>query len=107
VSDPRVTDEAVDKALDVVMDDGHNGLDCRPGRNLGDTVRAALEAAMPLLAPQPVVDREALISTFLETFDKGGLWDGLEPEAYKVRHRTKWATAFADAVLALINGTAK
>jgi hypothetical protein len=50
---PVVTDEAVDKALDVVMDDGHNGLDCRPERHLGDTVRAALEAAAPLLGLRP------------------------------------------------------
>lgn len=54
----KVTDEAVDKALDVAMDDGHNGLDCRPERDFGDTTRAALEAAAPHLQVQ--VDREAL-----------------------------------------------
>lgn len=44
------------------------------------------------------VTREALVEKFLETFEEGGLWEGLEPEAYRVRHRAKWAEVFADAV---------
>jgi hypothetical protein len=43
--------EAVGAALDVVMDDGHNGIQCRPDRNLEKTVRAALGAALPHLRP--------------------------------------------------------
>jgi len=50
----------------------------------------------------PAIDREALIQEFLRVFEAGGLWDGLEPDAYKIRWRTKWATEFADMVLALI-----
>ena len=49
MSDQRIPDAAVEAALDVIMDDGHNGLDCRPDRNLQVTVRAALEAALPYL----------------------------------------------------------
>lgn len=143
MNDPRFTDESMRKAVDAATG-AYGGPTAR--------MRAALEAAMPLLAPQPdmchnghpfepgvdtdmvfesrdgdprwcntcgearpafqrpapeAVSRAALISMFLETFDKGGLWAGLEPEAYRIRHRTKWATAFADAVLALLNGTAK
>jgi hypothetical protein len=50
----------------------------------------------------PAIDREALIQEFLRVFEAGGLWDGLVPDAYKIRWRTKWATEFADMVLALI-----
>lgn len=43
--------------------DGHNGLDCRPTRSVGETMRAALEAAAPLLGPRPLLDPEALGNT--------------------------------------------
>ena len=49
MSDPRITDEAVEAALDVLMDDGHNGLQCDPTRNFELSVRAALDAALPHL----------------------------------------------------------
>lgn len=47
----EITEAAVEAALDVVMDDGHNGIECKPDRNLAVTMRAALEAALPYLAP--------------------------------------------------------
>lgn len=138
-----IPDEAVEAALDVLMDDGHNGIDCRPTRNFQVSVRAALEAALPLLAPKPLLDRmsvdeairqnvwvticdeldgvdgavddvlklarpmptrEEMELTFLRVFEAGGLWDGLEPDAYKVRHRVKWAGVFTDAVEKLLKG---
>jgi hypothetical protein len=45
----KITDEAVEAALDVLMDDGHNGIECRPDRNFEVSVRAALTAALPHL----------------------------------------------------------
>lgn len=56
----EITAAAVEAALDVVMDDGHNGIECRPDRNLAVTVRAALEAALPYLTPADGGLREAL-----------------------------------------------
>ena len=88
----EIPEEAVDAALDVVMDDGHNGLDCRPDRNLAVTVRAALEAALPYLAPavpQPV-DREALVKVIAGPYDN-----------WLTRHQ---AEVTADRVLALLAG---
>lgn len=43
----EIPEAAVEAAIDVVMDDGHNGIQCAPDRNLAVTVRAALEAARP------------------------------------------------------------
>lgn len=68
----KLTDEAVEAALDVLLDDGHNGLDCRPDRNLSVSVRAALEAALPHLeGATPVAER---IATVIEEYA-----DDLEP----------------------------
>lgn len=101
---------AADVSAKVIREHEPRPFGCACGAQIGDdidrrwhlvnqAIRAA-QAAAP--APRPVVDREALIRTFLETFEAGGLWDGLEPEAYKIRWRTKWATTFADRVLALL-----
>jgi DNA-binding transcriptional LysR family regulator len=78
----KLTDEAVDAALDVAMDDGHNGLDCRPERNFGDTMRAALEAALPHLeGATPVADKAPRP---LETLPPGSLIRA---------HVTRWSVA--------------
>lgn len=68
----------------------------------------ALEAAAPLLGPQPVVDREALVALMnmhpIEAFNGSQVVCGCKPI---------WMTSAeyrahqADAVLALINGGAK
>lgn len=43
----EIPEAAVESALDVAMDDGHNGIQCTPDRNFAVTMRAALEAARP------------------------------------------------------------
>jgi hypothetical protein len=46
----KLTDEAVEAALDVLFDHGHNGIKCYdPRSGLDATVRTALEAALPHL----------------------------------------------------------
>lgn len=106
----RVTDEAVEAAATamrpILFADGPAGALVRDERDRTRTqARAALEAAVPLLAPQPVVDREALVQ--LVAYCR-------EREVYKGRDNEIGAdTAYGDvadrldAVLALINGTAK
>jgi hypothetical protein len=86
----EIPDAAVEKALDVLMDDGHNGIECRPDRGIVDSVRAALVAARPYL--MPTRDEIAEVLT-----DCGGQRQIDEwPEDYHKRQ--------ADAVLALLNG---
>lgn len=81
-----VTDEAVEAAERAYMERWRDRVPA-PGAGM----RAALEAAVPLLAPQPVVDREAVEEAV------GAVW--LDPQvSYGL---------VVDAVLALINGTAK
>src|SRR4051794_19250574 len=55
MSDPRVTDKVVGVAFAAFT----SGKFAHPVQ----AMRSALEAAVPLLAPQPVVDREALDQT--------------------------------------------
>lgn len=87
---PAATDEAVDAALDVAMDDGHNGLDCRPTRDFGETMRAAVEAAVPLLGTRPLLDRREVEAAFIRA-ERNGV-SLLDP--WEARHLT-------DAVLEL------
>ena len=54
MSDPRITDEAVEAAERAYV---KHWRDRVPAAGAG--MRAALEAALPHLAPQPVVDRDA------------------------------------------------
>lgn len=58
-----IPDKAVEAAREVLFDDGHNALDCRPERGLDDTVRAMLEAAEPYLTPS--VDRDAAVERLM------------------------------------------
>jgi hypothetical protein len=81
----EIPDAAVEKALDVLMDDGHNGIDCRPDRNFEVSVRAALVAARPYLMP----DRNAVAMV---------IWRAMPGD---VSMRT--AQVAADAVLALLS----
>lgn len=61
---PEIPEEAVDAALEIAMDDGHNGIDCRPERHLGDTMRAALAAAFPHLQPSEAESKALAATTF-------------------------------------------
>jgi hypothetical protein len=94
VTDPRITDEAVEAAVDVLDDDGHNALHCTPGPDLYVTTRAALEAALPHLAPQPVPTAGDILQALTEVYESGAMGG-------------EWPTLGTDAVLALINGSAK
>jgi hypothetical protein len=138
MTDPRITDEAVEAAARTYFENlgwDWDELDTDlkdHGENKAAVLRefrAALEAALPHLAPQPVVDREALEKAIAEAlvhhYPTRGMqvasgqtcecqyWTGNEPSALLGagmggsdqlnRHRAKLA---ADAVLALINGSA-
>jgi DNA-binding transcriptional regulator YiaG len=102
MSDPRITDEATEAAAHSLRQFDAEG-QWEPGE-LGlllayrDAARSALEAAVPLLAPQPAVDREALI----KTIDKAG---ALEVGGTLWPLDRKNVREIADAVLALINGS--
>lgn len=95
MSDLRITDEAVEAAADAY-------LLVKPTDRVGwrlDKMRIALEAALPLLAPQPVVDREAIAKA---------IHDANFPLCS--REHALYADGpsgdQADAVLALLNGAA-
>lgn len=106
MADLGITDEAVEAAVKSL----HPGLFEEGGllhpmlANSGRwdarrKVRAALEAAVPLLAPEPV-DREALVSGLKKHF--GYCSEGPNCGACESK-----AEETADAVLALLNGTAE
>lgn len=101
---PVVTDEAVEAAVDVLMDYGHNGLQCDPTPCFATPVRRALEAAAPLLGPRPLLYRP------MPTREQVAA--ALDPTAFVARkddasydQRRKLTLQDADAVLALLNGT--
>lgn len=105
---PVVTDEAVEggaKAFwDYQADDSADLGPWPPDPEKSDDadltrrfVRIVLEAAAPLLAPQPVVDREALV----KAIDNAG---ALEVGGTNWPLDRKNVQEIADAVLALING---
>ena len=86
---PGVSDEAVEAAAAAIGALRRQG----PEHYYRDA-RAALEAALPYLAPRPAVDREALV----EVLGKLGVgFSAVTPSLYR--------EAVADAVLALIEGS--
>jgi hypothetical protein len=63
--DPRITDEVVEAARRA-REDVIRSIDlAADGSDWPDPMRAALEAAVPLLAPQPLVDWEAALQELL------------------------------------------
>ena len=100
----EVCDEAVEAALEVLFDDGHNGIKCydpKPGLDL--SVRAALEAAAPLLGTRPLPTREQ-IEELVNKFAGGPGRRGKAVHGsaeYPLDHEFR---QFADAVLALMGG---
>jgi len=96
----RITDEAVEKALHVYYDGAYDPRAYNPATSgeKFDAMRAALEAALPHLAPQPI-DREALEQSIRAELVQQGVDEFHDPMPLG-RH-------LADAVLALINGSAK
>jgi hypothetical protein len=95
----RITDEAVEAAE-------------REYEAFGGTMRDALEAVLPHLEPQPVVDREELVALQKahryvadSALGEPGCICGLEfPGGFDyIEH----AEHVADVVLALLNGSAK
>lgn len=92
MSDPRITTEAVVAAQNAQL--------------VHRTMRAALEAALPHLAPQPV-DREALIRAAAEAMYHDR-WVGDPTEGQFAGERYDdaelQASVAVDAVLALLNG---
>lgn len=91
----EITDEAVEAAVVAFRDAHAEGVIV--GRH-EKAIRAVLEAALPHLAPRPVVDREALKAHLLRTEvvnTESGTWD--TPTTQEADH-------IADAVLALFNG---
>jgi len=108
MTDPRITDEAVEAAARTYFENlgwDWDELDTDlkdHGENKAAVLRefrAALEAALPHLAPQSVVDREALKQAIRKAANSeqsfgGATWvDGTLND-------------YTDAVLALINGSA-
>jgi len=89
---PRITDEAMAAAQAAMR--GH---DCNDvvARNIPHLARVALEAALPHLAPQPT--REQIEQRIRRLYIDGGA---------NITHAQEAAKDVADAVLALINGSA-
>jgi DNA-binding transcriptional regulator YiaG len=94
MSDPRITDEAIEAGASAIGDlYGH------PPDDYRIDARSALEAGVPLLAPQPVVDREQIaMKLSLVRFS-----DEESDRMIELTMREAWP--LADAVLALINGS--
>jgi hypothetical protein len=104
----EIPDAAAEAALVVLLDDGHNGIECKPDRVLADSVRAALVAARPYLMPT----REELKDVVGQAWDDGNAMglDGyvgpnrgagdVDHEAERGRER------MVSRVLALLNGDA-
>lgn len=105
MSDPRITDEAVEVTAAQLWHFVWSDVD--PYSNASEaekdvcrrSARDVLNDAVPLLAPQPVVDREVLIEALinLHASRKGG-WV-MEQDMQDAREEV-------DAVLALLNGGA-
>lgn len=111
MSDPRITDEMVAKA-----ERAWNAAWLLPIASPGrlDWMRAALEAALPLIAPQPV-DRDAL-SAELDAH----IWKSWQRQGHLMAgctcgwkdvdrgrlYSSAWRWHRLDAVLALVNGEA-
>jgi hypothetical protein len=101
----RITDEAVEAAAKAIYETPHDGLSrqgySRAPREIQKLylaeARAALEAALPHLAPQPVVDREALEKALRAELVQQGVDEFHDPMPL--------ARQLTDAVLALINGS--
>jgi nucleoside 2-deoxyribosyltransferase len=95
MSDPRITDEAVQRALDVFVEHRVNTKESR--------MRAALEAALPHMTPAlPTREQiaEVLWKYRQRSFPQAADWEDVHSAS-----RTAMLER-ADAVLALINGSA-
>lgn len=75
-----IPEEAVDAAIDLLDEHGHNGLDCRPRAGFDFSVRAALEAAAPAIL---AAERERIAQAIeaLEEFYS----DGWQVNAYEIK----------------------
>jgi hypothetical protein len=96
---PQITGEAVMAAARVLGGDDPSVLQM-------DAARIALEAALPHLeiAPQPVVDREAL-GEWLYDYLSGRRGADSAPWSARMPETKEYWFKRADAVLALINGS--
>jgi len=110
MSDPRITEEAVQAATRALARTFVTNKPVAGTKDFRVDARAALEAALPHLAPQPI-DREAVART-LHEYDKYDEWNdegcndtGNDQLRYKSCRETYLERA--DAVLALINGGAQ
>ena len=104
---PRITDEAVEAAYDVLDEHGHNGLDCRPRAGFDQSVRAALEAALPHLAgvtPALPTRDELAAAIGPDAFDEGKKRSKHHAAVIQWAARRHMAYNAADAALALIGG---
>jgi hypothetical protein len=104
MSDPRITDEAVEAAARSLNRNLFNDPQQADWQEVvRGTARAALEAALPHLAPQSVVDREAIAAVLREH-----MWIPSESRCSCGDEYIEFVSHHqAEAVLALLNGGAK